>query len=105
MKARFIINPSPVWAGYSSIIEAMYFCTPVITTPYKDFVSEFGESIDFGYYIEDFSEIGIGEIIEKMCKTACYAEMCKIAHDKVNNYTWDSYVEKILTLTNLSIHH
>jgi len=103
LKARFIINPSPIWASYSSTIEAMYFYTPVVITPYKDFVAEFGESIDFGYYAEDFSEVGISEIIEKMCKAERYAEMCKIAHDKVANYTWDSYVEKILALTSTYI--
>ena len=99
LNARFIINPSPIWAGYSSTIEAMYFYTPVITSLYKDFVCEFGESIGFGYYIEDFSEVGISEIIEKMCKEENYTAMCKIAHDKVNHYTWDSYVEKLLALT------
>lgn len=103
LKAKLIINPTPIWAGYSSIIEAMYFYTPVITTPYKDFISEFGESIDFGYYIKDFSKTGISEMIERICKAACYTEMCKMAHNKVINYTWDSYVEKILTLANLYI--
>ena len=103
LKARFIINPSLVWASYSSTIEAMYFYTPVVITPYKDFVAEFGESIDFGYYVEDFSEAGISEIIERMCKAERYVEMCKIAHDKVANYTWDSYVGKILELANTYI--
>jgi len=103
LKARFIINPSPIWASYSSTIEAMYFYTPVITTPYKDFVSEFGESIDFGYYVEDFSEAGISETIEKMCKAERYTEMCEKAHDKVADYTWDSYVEKILALATIYI--
>jgi len=101
LKARFVINPSLIWASYSSTIEAMYFYTPVIITPYMDFVSEFGKTIDFGYYLKDFSEAGISEIIEKMCNEEHYVEMCKIAHEKVKNYTWNSYVEKILALTNI----
>ena len=96
LKARFIINPTPVWAGYSSTIEAMYFYTPVITSNYKDFVNEFGENIDFGYYLDNFSPEYISQIMEKMILSNNYIQMCKNAHEKVKDYTWKSYVNKIL---------
>ncbi len=55
LNAKVIVNPSPLWAGYSSTIEAMFFYTPVIVSPYKDFVDEFGKDIPFGIYNNEYT--------------------------------------------------
>lgn len=96
--AKVIVNPTPKWAAYSSMIEAMYFYTPVVVSPFDDFVQEFGEMIDFGRYNRDFSEDCIAENIKKLMDSDDYLKTCRQAHEAVKDYTWDRYVDKVLKL-------
>lgn len=97
LEARLLINPTQHWAGYSSTIEAMYYYTPILIFPYTDFVEEFGQNIIFGQYT-----IGsLDDVVEKirsclLWEESDYTFRCKVAHEKVANYTWDAYVEKLL---------
>ena len=76
----------------------MYFYTPVIVSPYKDFVDEFGENIDFGVYNEKFLAQTLADNILRLVLNPKYLEMCNNAHDRVKNYTWKNYVDKIISL-------
>ena len=98
--AKVIVNPTPKWAAYSSMIEAMYFYTPVIVSPFDDFVQEFGETIDFGRYNREFSADCIAGNIRNLLEStdADYSETCKRAHEAVKDYTWSRYVDKVLKL-------
>ncbi|MGM9760209.1 MAG: glycosyltransferase family 4 protein [Parabacteroides sp.] len=101
-KARVCINPTPLWAGYSSMVEAMYFYTPVITSMYQSFVDTFGKELEFGYYLQ---ENRIDEISEKIrllldCNGEFYRTKAKSAHDAVKEFTWDSFADKFLTKMN-----
>ncbi|MBR5919280.1 MAG: glycosyltransferase, partial [Prevotella sp.] len=98
--AKVIVNPTPKWAAYSSLIEAMYFYTPVIVSPFDDFVQEFGETIDFGRYNREFSADCIAGNIRNLLEStdADYSETCKRAHEAVKDYTWSRYVDKVLKL-------
>ena len=98
--AKIIVNPTPKWAAYSSIIEAMYFYTPVIVSPFDDFVQEFGETIDFGRYNREFSADCIAGNIRNLLEStdADYFEICTRAHEAVKDYTWSRYVDKVLKL-------
>ena len=98
ISAKVFVNPTPLWAGYSSTIESMYFYTPVIVSPYKDFVDEFGENIDFGVYNEKFLAQTLADNILRLVLNPKYLEMCNNAHDRVKNYTWKNYVDKIISL-------
>ena len=95
--AKLIINPNPVWAGYSSIIEAMYFFTPVIVTPFNQFKTEFGPSINFGKYCEPSSE-SVSSAIKGILNLSHkeYSAMSLNAHADVADYTWSNYVDKML---------
>lgn len=97
-EAKVIVNPTPKWAAYSSIIEAMYFCTPVVVSPFDDFVNEFGEEINFGSYNKEFTAEEIAKNIERIVVAENYEDICRNAHDAVKDYTWDRYVDKILAL-------
>lgn len=96
--AKVIVNPTPKWAAYSSIIEAMYFYTPVIVSPFDDFVKEFGEEIGFGRYNQEFTAADIAGNIRGVMESERYLAMCNCAHETVKDYTWDRYVDKILQL-------
>ena len=94
-----VVNTTEKWSGASSMIECMYYGTPVITSPYDAFVDTFGKEIEFGFYstntpeeikkhIENFSNLSDDE----------YAEVCKKSHEAVNDFTWDNYIDKIIKL-------
>ena len=96
--AKMIVNPTPKWAAYSSIVEAMYFYTPVIVSPFDDFVNEFGKEIKFGLYNKEFSATCIANNIKSIIEHPNYPSLCENAHETVKGYTWDAYVDKILKL-------
>lgn len=100
LSTKIIINPTPQWGGYSSIVEAMYFYTPVIVSPYEEFVNEFGGNINFGIYNEKNDSHTLAINIEKLLSNSDYINMCINAHEKVKAYTWANYVTKILKLIN-----
>ena len=96
--AKMIVNPTPKWAAYSSIAEAMYFYTPVIVSPFDDFVNEFGKEIKFGLYNKEFTAACIANNIISIIENPNYPSLCENAHETVKGYTWDAYVDKILKL-------
>lgn len=101
MESKVIVNPTPKWAAYSSTIEALYFCTPLIVSPYDDFVAEFGENITFGLYNHEYNQECIADNIKKVLTASHYKKMCLDAHYIVKDYTWDVYTNKVLNLIHL----
>ena len=95
-EATILINPTSKWAGYSSLIEAMYYYTPVITSPFEDFVKEFGADIKFGAYCHH--KDNLVEVIEQILKQdeIHYQEMCINAHKCVKYHTWEHYTDLLL---------
>lgn len=98
LQSSLIINVTPMWAGYSSIIEAMFFYTPVLVSPFKDFVSEFGEEIDFGLYNSSYEVNDIADDICAILSSEHFTQMAKSAHYHTKDYTWRNYVDKMLSL-------
>lgn len=98
LNASVFVNPTELWAGYSSTIEAMYFYTPIIVSPYKDFVAEFGTKINFGCYNSEFNAKCLSVNIQKILNASDYTEKCINAHNVTKNYTWEKYVGKILNV-------
>lgn len=96
--AKVLVNANPKWGAFSSTVEAMYFYTPVIVSPYQDFVRNFGEKIEFGVYNQDFTVESIANDIKSVINSDNYAEMCNFAHEKVKSYTWENYVKQLCCL-------
>jgi glycosyltransferase involved in cell wall biosynthesis len=96
INSKCLVNPSNIISGYSSIIESMYFYTPVVVNKMHEFVHEFGDDIPFGEYITDDSDLGIYESIKKIIYSPAYNEKCHKAHQAVEKYSWDNYMDKIL---------
>lgn len=96
LHAKFLINPTSGWAGYSSLVEAMYYGCPVITSPFEDFATEFGRDIEFGSFTD--SETPLHSAIEQMgsLPQEDYMQMCLKAHASVNDYTWEKYIEAFI---------
>lgn len=97
--AKIIINTTPDWAGFSSMLECMYHATPVIVTKYQSFVGTFGESLNFGYYCDNKPE-RIAQKIDQIFSLGdeAYGKMALSAYEATLDFTWDSYVDKMLAL-------
>ncbi len=96
--AKVLVNTNPKWGAFSSTVEAMYYYTPVIVSPYQDFVKNFGEKIDFGVYNQDFTAESLANDIISVINSNNYIEMCNFAHENVKSYTWEKYVKQLCCL-------
>ena len=95
LNAKVLVNANPKWGAFSSTVEAMYYYTPVIVSPYQDFVKNFGEKVDFGVYNLEFTAESIANDIKTIINSENYTEMCNFAHEKVKTYTWENYVKQL----------
>lgn len=98
-EAKLFVNTTPKWGAFSATIEAMYFYTPVITSPYDDFVDTFGRNIDFGYYCEQNSPGLIEENIMKIFSNNSYKSLCVNAYKSVEGFTWKNYIDKLIQIS------
>ena len=86
LRAKIFVNPTPLWGGYSSTVEAMYFYTPIIVSNYGSFVESFGEKIDFGFYIKNNQDTELYYCILKIIHSEMYKSFCVNAHEKVKSF-------------------
>lgn len=99
LRARMVVNPNPGWAAYSSLIEAMYYYTPVVVSPFDQFKNEFGDACHFGAYVSQPNTQCLAKAIEEVAGSEDkYLKLCYAAHDSVALYTWGNYVNKLLRL-------
>lgn len=97
---KILVNPSEIWAAYSSTIECMYYYTPIIIKPYDAFTLDYGKENDFGIYLENTEVATIVEAIRRILimDESEYRKICNSAHDLVKDQTWENYIKKIVQL-------
>lgn len=96
--AAILCNPSLNWAGYSSIVEAMYYYTPIVIIPFSAFTMQFGNSINFGKYIQDSDPFSVKEGLKALLSAPAdkRIDYCVNAHEAVKDHTWEIYTKKLL---------
>ncbi|OCA80132.1 hypothetical protein BBH99_04600 [Chryseobacterium contaminans] len=101
-KAKILVNPSEIWAAYSSTIECMFYYTPIIIKPYEAFALDYGEKNDFGIYLQNTEVNDIVDSIRSILtmNEEEYTKLCLRAHDLVKDQTWESYTKKVIELMN-----
>lgn len=99
-RAKVIVNSTENWSGASSIIEAMYYATPVIVTPNKDFTKMFGDECSFGYYCDKNSAEEVLSKLEAVQKLSYkeFENLGRQSNEKVKTFTWENYTHKILNI-------
>lgn len=97
-EASVVTNTTPQWGGYSSVIESMYYYTPVLISPFNEFVLEFGEDISFGKYNEEFTSECIANNLRSLLHSSNYNQMCLNAHEAVKDFSWEIFTDKILSM-------
>jgi glycosyltransferase involved in cell wall biosynthesis len=95
-EATVFVNTTPKWGAFSASTEAMYFYTPVVVTPYEEFLKTFGDTIHFGAYCEENSPALIQRKIAEILNSPSYRELCAQAHEAVKTFTWDAYMDKLI---------
>jgi glycosyltransferase involved in cell wall biosynthesis len=101
--AKIFINTTDKWGAFSATIEAMYFYTPVIVTPYNEFVRTFGEEIEFGYYCKSKSAKMLQNRIAAILENPAYDSLCHNAHNAVKTFTWTSFVDRFLEVVSKNL--
>jgi len=99
-EAKAIVNTNPDWGAFSAMTEAMYYFTPVITSPYEEFTKTYGNTIDFGFYVEHNSSHKLILCLEDILNNSddSQLKLMNNAHDKVKDFTWSAYTDKVLNL-------
>lgn len=98
--AKILVNPSEIWAAYSSTIECMFYYTPIIIKPYEAFALDYGKKNDFGVYLQNTDVPTIVEAIRSILilDEDAYTKLCYRAHEMVKDQTWENYTKKIVEL-------
>jgi len=98
--AKILVNPSEIWAAYSSTIECMFYYTPIIIKPYEAFALDYGKENDFGAYLENTDVPTIVDSIRKILRmdVESYTKLCMRAHELVKDQTWENYTKKVIDL-------
>ncbi|MDC7995708.1 glycosyltransferase [Altibacter sp. HG106] len=98
-EAKFMVNTTPKWGAFSATVEAMYFCNPVIVAPYREFVKTFGTEISFGSFCEENTTEVLASLMEQLLLHSEYKAVCTAAHQAVSSFTWNTFVDRVLTHT------
>lgn len=100
MNAKAIVNVTKNWNGMSSLIEAMYYETPIIVSTNPNLIKTFGVEFGGGFYCSDDTRAELYSKIERMEKLDVkqYHDMCRCAHNVVKDFTWKRYAEKVIEI-------
>lgn len=93
--ASLYVNTTPGWVGYTSMIEAMYYYTPVVVYPCTEFIDEFGDNINWGIYCQTEEQL-VTSIISILSNKDRFQMFCENAHDRVSEYTWSNFTDRLL---------
>lgn len=95
-EASLIVNTHEGWGAISSVIEAMYFYTAVITTPYNEFTETFGKEISFGDYLTPGSDLT--KLMDEFVALPAIkkTQLMQNAHDRVKDFTWERYSDELI---------
>lgn len=98
--ARLIVNTTAGWGAFSAMTEAMYYYTPVVTTPYPEFLNTYGAGSRFGYFVDSNAPAELAAALEKVLRMDApeYAGLMEGAHENVKDFTWQKYAEKLVKL-------
>lgn len=96
-KCRLFINTTPKWGAFSACVEAMYFYTPIIITPYSEFINTFGEDISFGEFYSGEDKVEhLCNQIDNLLSDTNFEKLAIRAHEVSKDLTWDRFVNNMI---------
>jgi len=96
-EADLILNTSSQWGGFSATVEAMHRYTAVLTAPYAEFQTIFGNEISFGHYLYELTPAAVAHAISaEIQDTDIIIEHQTCAPNAVQDFTWTLFVDRLL---------
>lgn len=97
--ATFFVNTTPRWSAFSASLDVMYHYTPVIVSKYRSFEETFGEELTQGQYCNNTIE-SLSALLQSMLamNISEYEVMANSARKSVEPFSWDTYVDKLLSI-------
>lgn len=97
-QARIVVNTTPLWGGFSSVLEALAYYTPVVVFPFHEIVQLFGMDNDFISYCEENTPELLADRIRILLNHPNFQLLALRAHAAVEDMTWNNYVGRLLAL-------
>lgn len=96
-ESKICFNTTPIWAGFSSLVEVMELSTPVVVSKFDSFVNTFGTNFNEYYYCENSSAY-IAEKIEYILnlKKNDYFSLCIKMNSLVSGMTWEQFIDNLI---------
>lgn len=103
-QARFFINSSPNWGGFSALLEAMVHHTPFVMVPNPGYLAFFGPEPDCGFYLDDASDAAVSRGIDNALRLdpERYAALLKRSHAIASQHSWANFADKLLASVGLN---
>lgn len=98
-RAKVFVNTTPQWGTFSASLEAMHFYCPVIVYPYDEFINTFGNEMQASIFCNNNKE-DLLAALNSVVNNTLYEEKCRIAHESVEDFKWEMYINKFLTTAN-----
>jgi glycosyltransferase involved in cell wall biosynthesis len=95
--ARILVNTTPHWGAFSSLLEALYCSTPLVVAPYEEFVRIFGRELPFGLYCEPNRPDLLADRLSRLLAHGDYPALARAAHAAVADFTWANFTGHLLT--------
>lgn len=94
------INTTDNWVGASSIMEALYYHTPIIVSRNKELEYLFGKKLNCGYFVDHNNEEELSGCIDNLSKLSplSYKSLQENGFKLVKKYTWENFCDKLINI-------
>ena len=96
--ARLFVNTTSAWSGFQSLLEAMYFYTPILVRPNGSLNSYFPNLNQLAYVLEDREVRLESLLIDSFSDSEKYQSMSELSHSSVKSFTWSHFTENMIKL-------
>jgi glycosyltransferase involved in cell wall biosynthesis len=97
-EARLFVNTTQGWSGFQSLLEAMYFYTPIVVRPNESLISYFTDISDFAYILND-EKTRLESILKRsLTDNEDYIKRSATARSAVKDSTWNNFTTSLVSL-------
>ena len=96
--ARMLVNTTPGWSGFQSLLEAMYFYNPIVVKENDCLTGYFSDLQSVAYILGDDTQSLESLLIQGLANDRDYQEKSIAAHNAVMSSTWDNFTAKLIGL-------
>lgn len=101
--ASVLVNTTAVWNGASSLMEALYYGTPIIVSKNPEILEMIGENRVFCKYCQEQDMASLLKQLEILLMSPKneYWEIAHNAHEFAEQFTWDKFADHFCTMAEI----